>query len=69
MNRGRIVAFPSLGTTREPERRSTLRFSFDASADVVEEAAGKRIVVRVSEIALHGCLRWPILFRTGPPWW
>jgi PilZ domain len=40
----------------EPERRSTLRFSLDASADVVEEAAGTRIVARVSEIGLHGCL-------------
>jgi hypothetical protein len=40
----------------EQERRSTLRYPFDASADVIEEKSGARIVARVSEIGLNGCL-------------
>ncbi len=40
----------------EQERRSTLRFAFDASADVIQENSEARIVARVSEIGLNGCL-------------
>jgi PilZ domain-containing protein len=40
----------------EQERRSTLRFPFDASADVIQEDSDTRIVARVSEIGLNGCL-------------
>jgi PilZ domain-containing protein len=40
----------------EQERRSTLRFAFDASADVIQENSDTRIVARVSEIGMNGCL-------------
>jgi hypothetical protein len=40
----------------EQERRSTLRFAFDASADVIQENSEARIVARVTEIGLNGCL-------------
>jgi hypothetical protein len=40
----------------EQERRSTLRFAFDASADVIREDSNARIVARVSEIGMNGCL-------------
>ena len=40
----------------EQERRSTLRFAFDASADVIQENSDNRIVAHVSEIGMNGCL-------------
>jgi hypothetical protein len=40
----------------EQERRSTLRFAFDASADVIQENSDARIVAQVREIGLNGCL-------------
>jgi len=39
----------------ERERRRSPRYSFIASAELVEEASDVRIVTRVSELSLHGC--------------
>ena len=39
----------------ERERRRTPRYSFIASAELVEERADVRIATRVSELSLHGC--------------
>ena len=39
----------------DPDRRRTLRFPFDASADLAEENSETRMVARVSEISLNGC--------------
>jgi hypothetical protein len=39
----------------EQDRRRTVRFPFDASADVIEDSSGKRIVAHVSEVSLTGC--------------
>lgn len=37
------------------ERRRTPRFSFIASAELIEEASDVRIATRVSELSLYGC--------------
>jgi PilZ domain len=37
------------------ERRRSPRYSFIASAELVEEASDVRLVTRVSELSLHGC--------------
>ncbi|HTQ59929.1 MAG TPA: PilZ domain-containing protein [Candidatus Solibacter sp.] len=37
------------------ERRRTPRYSFIASAELIEEASDVRIATRVSELSLHGC--------------
>jgi hypothetical protein len=39
----------------EHERRLTPRYSFIASAELVEEQSGASIAARVSELSLHGC--------------
>ena len=39
----------------QPERRRTLRFSFDASAEVSWENSEPRIPARVTEISPNGC--------------
>jgi hypothetical protein len=41
--------------TVEQNRRTALRFPFEASADLIEENSGARIVARVTEISLNGC--------------
>lgn len=37
------------------ERRRTPRYTFIASAELIEETADVRIATRVSELSLHGC--------------
>ena len=37
------------------ERRRTPRYTFIASAELIEEAADVRIATRVSELSLYGC--------------
>ncbi len=37
------------------ERRRTPRYSFIASAELIEEASEVRIATRVSELSLYGC--------------
>ena len=37
------------------ERRRTPRYTFIASAELIEEAADVRIATRVSELSLNGC--------------
>ena len=37
------------------ERRRTPRYTFIASAELIEEASEVRIATRVSELSLHGC--------------
>jgi hypothetical protein len=37
------------------ERRRTPRFTFIASAELIEEASDVRIATRVSELSLYGC--------------
>jgi hypothetical protein len=37
------------------ERGRTPRFTFIASAELIEEASDVRIATRVSELSLHGC--------------
>lgn len=37
------------------ERRRTPRYSFIASAELIEEASDVRIATRVSELSLYGC--------------
>jgi PilZ domain len=37
------------------ERRRTPRYTFIASAELIEEVADVRIATRVSELSLHGC--------------
>jgi hypothetical protein len=37
------------------ERRRTPRYTFIASAELIEEASDVRIATRVSELSLHGC--------------
>jgi hypothetical protein len=39
----------------EQERRLTPRYSFIASAEVVDEQSGAGIAARVSELSLNGC--------------
>ena len=39
----------------ERERRRSPRYSFIASAELVEEASDVRLATRVSELSLHGC--------------
>jgi hypothetical protein len=39
----------------EREKRRTPRYSFIASAELIEEASDVRIATRVSELSLHGC--------------
>ncbi len=39
----------------EQERRLNPRYSFTASAEVVEEESGTGMTARVSELSLHGC--------------
>ena len=38
-----------------PEKRRSPRYSFIASAELIEEKADVRIASRVSELSLHGC--------------
>src|SRR6266852_1688128 len=38
-----------------PEKRRSPRYSFIASAELIEEKAEVRIASRVSELSLHGC--------------
>jgi hypothetical protein len=38
-----------------PEKRRSPRYSFIASAELIEEQADVRIASRVSELSLHGC--------------
>lgn len=51
MNAGESFGGHSLGA----ERRRTPRFSFIASAELIEEASDVRIATRVSELSLYGC--------------
>lgn len=37
------------------ERRRTPRYTFIASAELIEEASEVRIATRVSELSMHGC--------------
>jgi len=37
------------------ERRRTPRYTFIASAELIEEASDVRIATRVSELSLYGC--------------
>jgi PilZ domain len=39
----------------ERERRRTPRYTFIASAELIEEKTDVRIATRVSELSLHGC--------------
>jgi hypothetical protein len=38
-----------------PEKRRSPRYSFIATAELIEEKADVRIASRVSELSLHGC--------------
>jgi hypothetical protein len=50
------------------ERRRTLRYPFDASAEVSEEKSEKRLSARASEISLNGCyLLMETPFPAGTP--
>jgi|SRR5690242_8531074 hypothetical protein len=46
---------PSGGNSLGSERRRTPRYTFIASAELIEEASDVRIATRVSELSLHGC--------------
>lgn len=46
---------PFGGTTLGAERRRTPRYTFIASAELIEEASDVRIATRVSELSLYGC--------------
>jgi hypothetical protein len=43
------------GTVLGSERRRTPRYTFIASAELIEEVADVRIATRVSELSLYGC--------------
>jgi hypothetical protein len=43
------------GISLGAERRRTPRYTFIASAELIEEVADVRIATRVSELSLHGC--------------
>src|SRR5207245_9799327 len=45
----------SKGKTMEQERRREPRFEFVASAEVLSESAGTRLVARISDISVSGC--------------
>jgi hypothetical protein len=51
----RIGALVSRAGNMTEDRRRTLRFPFDASAEVSEENAKARLTAHVSEISLNGC--------------
>jgi hypothetical protein len=52
----RISALVLRAANMPPEdRRRTLRFPFDASAEVSEEKSEARLPARVTEISLNGC--------------
>jgi len=51
LSRGILSGGNSLGS----ERRRTPRYTFIASAELIEEASDVRIATRVSELSLHGC--------------
>jgi hypothetical protein len=40
---------------KEQERRRTPRYAFIASAELIEEASGVKMPIRVSELSLNGC--------------
>jgi hypothetical protein len=46
---------PSEAAIEYPEKRRSPRYSFVASAELIEEKADVRIASRVSELSLHGC--------------
>ena len=46
---------PFGGYSLGEERRRTPRFTFIASAELIEETSDVRIATRVSELSLHGC--------------
>src|SRR5580704_4916042 len=43
------------GNSLGSERRRTPRYTFIASAELIEETSDVRIATRVSELSLHGC--------------
>jgi hypothetical protein len=49
------VRHPFGGYSLGAERRRTPRFTFIASAELIEESSDVRIATRVSELSLHGC--------------
>jgi len=46
---------PFGGNSLGSERRRTPRYTFIASAELIEEASDVRIATRVSELSLYGC--------------
>jgi len=51
LRKGHLAGGNSLGS----ERRRTPRYTFIASAELIEEASDVRIATRVSELSLYGC--------------
>ena len=50
-----IRGIPPEEDTVERERRRSPRYTFIASAELIEERSDVRIATRVSELSLHGC--------------
>jgi hypothetical protein len=50
-----IRGSPSEAAIGYVEKRRSPRYSFIASAELIEERADVRIATRVSELSLHGC--------------
>jgi hypothetical protein len=51
----KAIGHPIGGKAVGSERRRTPRYTFIASAELIEEASDVRIATRVSELSLHGC--------------
>jgi hypothetical protein len=49
------LGHPFGGNSLGAERRRTPRYTFIASAELIEEASDVRIATRVSELSLYGC--------------
>jgi hypothetical protein len=64
----RIVALVFRTDKMPEERRRTLRFRFEASAEVSQENSEARLPARVTEISLNGCfLQMANPFPEGTP--
>jgi hypothetical protein len=50
-----LAKLPRGGSRVESDRRRTPRYSFIASAELVDANSDVRIASRVSELSLHGC--------------
>jgi hypothetical protein len=53
LRKGHLSGGEPLGSERE--KRRTPRYSFIASAELIEETSDVRIATRVSELSLYGC--------------